>query len=580
MKVRLARTAGFCMGVRRAVEMALEEGNKTRGTIVTFGPLIHNTEVLELLAEKGIQVLEDPARLTGRETAIIRAHGVPPAIKDRLKAGARRVVDATCPRVVKVQVLIRRYTGRGCQAIIVGDKDHAEVRGLLGHAQDQGVVVSEVEEIPALPDYDRVMVVAQTTQSETLFQEVVEAVKKRWPRALIFNTICPATHERQAEVMALAQQVEGVVVVGGSFSANTQRLVKLAAGTGKPAFGVESEADLDRAAIQTLRSVGVTAGASTPNWLIRKVVEELRGLRARGENRVRSVCFRVFRFLLKSNSLVALGGAGLALAGGLAMGIGPSLSLIVVPALYLYAMHILNHFLDRKAAVYNDPDLFRFYAKHRVYLISTASLAALTGLVQSARLGPASFLTLTTLSALGLIYPVPLVPARWVHLTRYAKIKDFPGSKPLVIGLAWASICGLWPALTFGRGWTPANWLVFVLIASLAFIRAAFVDVLDIQGDLVVGKETLAINLGEDRSYHLLLAISILSVALAGAGVLTGLLGRTGWVLCLAPAGLGAVILAWRKKKLMPGIFLDGLVEASLLLAGGLGWLLLALGSW
>ena len=128
MRVRLAKTAGFCMGVRRAVELALEESNKTEGTLVTFGPLIHNTEVLDLLAEKGIKVLKDPDRLEGQETAIIRAHGVPPVLKKRLKAGARRVVDATCPRVVKVQVLIRRYTRQGCQAIIVGDKDHAEVR--------------------------------------------------------------------------------------------------------------------------------------------------------------------------------------------------------------------------------------------------------------------------------------------------------------------------------------------------------------------------------------------------------------------------------------------------------------------
>ncbi|MBW1714074.1 MAG: 4-hydroxy-3-methylbut-2-enyl diphosphate reductase, partial [Deltaproteobacteria bacterium] len=151
MKVRLARTAGFCMGVRRAVEIALEEANQGRRPIVTFGPLIHNNEVLNLLADKGITAVRNPDQLTGAETVIIRAHGVPPALKTTLKQRAGRVLDATCPRVVRVQVLIKRYTSQGYQAIIVGDQDHAEVRGLLGQAQGRGTVVSTRQEVAALP---------------------------------------------------------------------------------------------------------------------------------------------------------------------------------------------------------------------------------------------------------------------------------------------------------------------------------------------------------------------------------------------------------------------------------------------
>ena len=578
MRVKLAKTAGFCMGVRRAVEMALEEGNRAKEPIVTLGPLIHNTEVLNLLLDKGIRAVEDPDSIAPGETAIIRAHGIPPDIKEKLADKAHRVVDATCPRVLKVQVLIKRYTQKGGQAIIVGDKDHAEVVGLLGHAQDgRGVVVSGVEEIAALEDYKEVMVVAQTTQSVALFEEVAAEVRKRWPGAQVHNTICPATHERQAEVISLAGQVESMVVVGGSFSANTQRLVQIATQTGTPAFAVETEKELDLEALGGYRSVGVTAGASTPNWLIRKVVEELRGRRSKGEPRVNSFLFRIYRFLLKSNSLLALGGAGLALAGGLSLGLTPSLSMALIPALYLYAMHILNHFLDREAVAYNDPDGVRFFAKHKAYLVGTAVAAAVVGLVQSFRLGLDSFLTFLILSVLGLAYPIRLVPARYEHLTRYVRLKDFPGSKPLSIALAWGAVCGLWPVISFSGPVRMVDSLVFALIAALAFVRAGFVDVLDIQGDLVVGKETLAILLGEKKVYRLLITISLATAGVGLASVGAGILGPAGLTFCLAPACLGAVILACRTKKVLPGIFMDGLVEAGLLSAAIPTWLILLL---
>ena len=578
MRVKLAKTAGFCMGVRRAVEMALDEGNRVQGPIATLGPLIHNTEVLNLLSDKGIRAIKEPEEIGERETAIIRAHGVPPQIKERLEEKAFRVVDATCPRVLRVQVLIKRYTQKGGQAIILGDKDHAEVVGLLGHAQEgRGVVISGVDEVADLDDYPEVMVVAQTTQSVALFEEVAAEVRKRWPGAQVHNTICPATHERQAEVVSLSGQVESMVVVGGSFSANTQRLVQIAAQTGTPAFAVETEKELDLEAIRGYRSVGVTAGASTPNWLIRKVVEELRGQRAKGEPRVSSFLFRIYRFLLKSNTLLALGGAGLALAGGLSLDMTPSLSMALIPAFYLYAMHILNHFLDREAVAYNDPDGVRFYATHRIYLVTTAIAAALVGLVQSFRLGWDSFLAFLLLSVLGLVYPVRLIPARYQHLTRFVRIKDFPGSKPLSIALAWGAVCGLWPVLAFGGPVRMVDSLVFALIAALAFVRAGFVDVLDIQGDLAVGKETLAILLGEKKVYRLLI---IISTATAGVGLVAvgaGVLGPAGLTFCLAPACLGAVILACRTKKVLPGIFMDGLVEAGLLAAAIPAWLVLLL---
>jgi len=577
MKVKLARTAGFCMGVRRAVEIVLEEANRGQRPIVTYGPLIHNTQVLDLLADKGIRTIRELSQVTGGETAVIRAHGVPPSVREDLRRSAGRVIDATCPRVVKVQMLIKSYTQKGHLAIIVGDRDHAEVKGLMGHGQGPGrsVVVASAEEVAELEPWDQVIVVAQTTQSTALFEELVAAVRRRWPEAQIFNTICHATQERQAEVKSLASQEEGLVVVGGRNSANTKRLVQIAVEAGARAFHVETEAELNLKSITGLRSVGVTAGASTPNWLIRKVVEELRSLPGRGQSRLRATAYRVFRFLLKSNFLVALGGAGLGMAGGLAQRLSLDFRLLVVPFCYLYAMHILNHFLDREAAVYNDPDRIKFYAKHRLFLVATSILATILGLALSAGLGAKPFLSLLVLSALGLVYSVRIVPERFQEKTRYVKLKDFPGSKPLGIALAWGAVLGLWPALCLDGQWLNGL-LVSLILAGLAFVRTALFDVMDIQGDLVVGKETLAIHLGEDKMIRLLGLLSGALVTLTAGAVLGGLLTPAAWILAAASAGLAVIIWAYQQKRLLPGAFIEGLVEANFLLAGGLAALVLA----
>ena len=168
MKVVLARTAGFCIGVKRALEMVLEAINETQTQIYTYGPLIHNPQVLELLRERGITVLK-PGEAVPEGLVVIRAHGIPPRERRQLEGGASRIIDATCPRVAKVQVIIRRWAAKGHATIIVGDADHPEVEGLLGYTGGRGHVVASAREVAALPELGAPIVVAQTTQSESLF---------------------------------------------------------------------------------------------------------------------------------------------------------------------------------------------------------------------------------------------------------------------------------------------------------------------------------------------------------------------------------------------------------------------------
>ena len=285
MKVKLAKTAGFCMGVRRALEMVLSEANRNQGTIYTYGPLIHNQQVMDLLATKKVEVFE-PGHGIEQGTLFIRAHGIPPQERKRLKASGLNVMDATCPRVARVQALIRYHTGKGYTAVIVGDRDHAEVIGLKGHGNGKAHVVGNVNDVDQLPEAEKVIVVAQTTQEKQAFDAVVAAVKRRFPDALVFDTICDATRDRQDEVRALAPHVDAIVVVGGYHSGNTRRLAQVAQSTGLPVFHVETAEELDKERLASMEVIGVTAGASTPNWMIRKVVQEIETLRSRKERRL------------------------------------------------------------------------------------------------------------------------------------------------------------------------------------------------------------------------------------------------------------------------------------------------------
>lgn len=274
MEVVLARNAGFCMGVRRAVETTLAMVRKEESAIATFGPLIHNPQVLTLLQQQGVSILEEiPGRAEG--TIIIRAHGIPPEKKKKLEASGARVEDATCPRVMKVQAIIAKYRKDGYSTVIIGDRDHAEVEGLMGYAGESCRVVNSEEDVAALRLASPYIIVSQTTQDERAFETLRDAILRRFPGGKVFNTICDSTHKRQEEVRRLCHEVQALVVVGGRSSANTRRLGEIAEGLGCPVFLVESEADLDPEKLRGVARVGVTAGASTPNWVIARVVEVL-----------------------------------------------------------------------------------------------------------------------------------------------------------------------------------------------------------------------------------------------------------------------------------------------------------------
>ena len=359
MKVLLAKKAGFCMGVRRAVETTLETVQQTDKEITTFGPLIHNPQVLNLLEERGVKVINDiPDHHSG--VVIVRAHGVPPDQKASLKKAGADVKDATCPRVVKVQAIIKRHKKDNRFTVIIGDKNHAEVIGLMGYAEPEVAVVSDVEDIDDLDITGPYIIVSQTTQDDDSFDRLSTLITDRFPGGKVFNTICDSTHKRQNEVRVLCDQVEAVVVVGGKTSANTKRLAEIAEQKGLPVFLVETEADLDVSQLRAFETVGVTAGASTPTWMINRVMRTLEAIPGRDESGLSHFAQKLAWTLLASNSYVAVGGGFLAMAFAKLLSGNLEWHPFAIAFGYLFAMHNINRFTGEHSRRFNNPLLEKF----------------------------------------------------------------------------------------------------------------------------------------------------------------------------------------------------------------------------
>lgn len=277
MKVILAKTAGFCMGVQRAVDITLDLAEK-KDPVATFGPLIHNPQVLEQLKEKGVIILDTiPEERKG--VIVVRAHGIPPKQKNQLKSTGADIHDATCPRVMNVQAIIRKYKKQNYFTIIIGDKNHAEVIGLMGYAEPDVAVVSDESDIKSLELSCPYIIVSQTTQDEMKFESLTTKIQQRYPGGKVFNTICDSTHNRQEEVREICKQVDVMVVVGGKGSANTMRLGQIAEEMNCPVFMVETKDDLDLKDFNGINCVGISAGASTPTSVIDEIVTMLENIK-------------------------------------------------------------------------------------------------------------------------------------------------------------------------------------------------------------------------------------------------------------------------------------------------------------
>ena len=280
MEVIVAKTAGFCFGVKRAVEQVYEQIEKAERPVYTFGPIIHNEQVVEDLAQKGVRVIDTEEELEAVRDAIviIRSHGVGKHIYDLLERNGVAVVDATCPFVKKIHRIVQEQQAAGRRVIIVGNPDHPEVQGIRGWGDEGTLVVENADQIENLPvsTKDKLCVVAQTTFNYNKFQDLVEKFEKKGYDILVLNTICNATQERQVEAKRIASEVDAMIVIGGRNSSNTQKLYEICRKECKNTYFIQTLGDFNPECVNSVRSVGITAGASTPNQIIEEVHTNVR----------------------------------------------------------------------------------------------------------------------------------------------------------------------------------------------------------------------------------------------------------------------------------------------------------------
>ncbi len=572
MKVILAKSAGFCMGVRRAVETTLDVIQKEDTGVSTFGPLIHNPQVLDLLGERGVKVLHDvPEHESG--TVIIRAHGVPPAQKEKLKMAGATIKDATCPHVVKVQVIIRKYLKQGYGTVIIGDRNHAEVEGLMGFAGSFGQVVSNQEDVKNLQLDSPYIIVSQTTQDETAFEELSNMVLARFPGGKVFNTICDATHKRQSEVRSLCQDVQAMVVVGGKNSANTQRLAEIAEGMECPVFLVETEEELDLDALAKYECVGVTAGASTPTWMISRVVRILEAIPSKGEGRLKHVFKKLLWLLLATNIYVGFAGSALTYTAETLQNNVPEISYLLVSFLYLFAMHNLNRFTDRKLQKFNDPLRAIFYEKYRWPLLVTSALSLALALTLVFEHGIKPFFLLTGMSILGILYSVQVIPKSLIPNIRVRGLKEIPGSKTFLVAVAWAFVTTLIPAWSDSHNLDLSTIVVLLFVLLLVFVRNALFDVFEVQGDRIVGKETLPVCIGKEKTLLVLNIIMMFLLVLLLLMPLFGLMSKAGFWLLPGIIYIIGLTRLYNRGKISQGPKLEFCLDTVFYLLAALAWL-------
>jgi (E)-4-hydroxy-3-methyl-but-2-enyl pyrophosphate reductase len=566
MEIKLAKTAGFCMGVRRAVDIVLEIAQHETGRrIYTYGPLIHNPQTIELLKNRGVKPIENIGDIEDKGNAIliIRAHGIAPDERKIIKESGVKIIDATCPKVGYVQSIIKKHAALGYAVVIAGDREHPEVDGLLGYAGGRGIVLDSYDDVDDLPFFDKVCVVAQTTQDSDNYTKIVEKIKKIYPHAIVFNTICSSTEQRQAEVIAMAGEMDAMFIVGGKNSANTRRLADLAQRQQTPSFHIETPSEMESINVDPYNRIGVSAGASTPNWIIDRVMDKIMEGQSRKLRKIGKL-LNLWISAVKTDVYSALGSGCLCLACMLLQGIPVNLSFIAIASFFVYAMHVLNRLLGLKPAGMIGSFREETYRRHGTLYCYTALASIFIALVLAFNNAIFPFIILFVISIAGVLYNMRILPKKW----RFRSLKDLPGSKNTFMSIAWGIVTAILPAFSKDYSFHPGLFVAFGFTFGIVFIRSAMSDILEIQSDKLIGQETIPVFFGKTRT---LIVLEIISLMLSAILVFSYL---AGWTSSLSFFLLACILYIWicfrfcDMKLGLSGAVKEGLLETSYIMAG------------
>ncbi|MCU0821965.1 MAG: 4-hydroxy-3-methylbut-2-enyl diphosphate reductase [Spirochaetes bacterium] len=518
MKIKLAKTSGFCIGVKNAVLRIIKEINSTDENILIYGPLIHNPQTIDMLSARGLTTIKELKNIEDRPIAI-RTHGIPLAEKKEIEKKSKRIINLTCPRVMKVQKIIEEHSSGGYFTIITGDEDHAEVIGLKSYAASGVIVISAMEDIKKIPPADRYVLVSQTTFDKFQFEIIRNELNRKIPGIRVFNTICSSTHDRQDEILKeIKNGVDAVVVIGGRDSANTKRLARICADNNMKTCHIETETELDKTEFIGVENVLVTAGASTPGWIINNVLEKLEIINTSGKNFFSRFIYRVSVFAVRTNIISSLGACFLGLFAQKYMGMKYSVRLALISALYVFAFLNISSLSEIEFIKKISPHKFDMLFKNRravlylsllsaagymVLIFQFTSITAVTGLITAALLLP---------QVRGLKKAGTALPASSTgRLSILDNLKNFSGT------IGWAVTAAVIPLCARGGDFLFAA-PVIIFIFSLIFMRDSILDIITFQGDLILGRKTVPVLFGAAKTRLILVFFScaaLLSLILA-----------------------------------------------------------------
>jgi len=552
------------MGVKRAVDIVLDIAqSKGDEKVYTYGPLIHNPQTVELLKERGIVPIFDIDEVD-EGTIVVRAHGISPQEREKINKKGLKIFDATCPRVARVQSIIKKHASLGYTIIIAGDKEHPEVSGLLGYSYGNGVAVGTRDEVDELPLFDKVCVVAQTTQNTDQYEMVVEKIRGKYNQLVVFNTICDSTENRQAEISNLSREMDSIIIVGGKNSANTKRLAMTARQFGTPTFHVETAEELEKIDLTGYEQIGVSAGASTPNWITDGVIDHLTHYQEKKDHKTIKFFYNLWISLVRRDIYAALGAGFLSFASMLLQGLRPSMLNILIAATYVYAMHIINRLqfsnFKRIAGSFREKSYDRYA---RAY-IAIAVLSLIVSIALASFTGVAPFVLLLSISCLGLLYNISIFPAGW----GLGKLGDLPGSKEIFTAAAWAAVTAVLPQIGIGLTITPDMVVTSLVVFTIVFSKTALSDMMDIQSDRLVGRETIPVIMGEEATGRLLRITSLVMACILLTLTLIGYSSFMSLALLVPLFYIWICLELCVRKARFYSIVLEGLLETNYIVAG------------
>lgn len=530
MKIELSRYSGFCMGVRDAVLKIVRELNKTHEKILVYGSLIHNPQTVEILGQRGLSTIRTLDDIDGKLVAI-RTHGVPVELLREIRSRSRRYINLTCPRVSRVQGLIKSYSAKGYFTIIIGDADHAEVMGLKSYATSGVMVIQGADAISSIPPAPRYIVVSQTTQDVGKFDDFADALRKRFPDIKIFNTICDSTCSRQNDILAgIENGIDALVVVGGKESANTLRLAGMGREHKLKTFHIETEAELGEGDFSRVDHVLVTAGASTPGWIINNVMERLHEIKRKNSGIAVRWAFKSIDVMLRTNILSAAAAFFLTLFVQTYNGRHPDQIPAVISLLYIFAMYTINNLLEIKAYLQRNPVKYAVLSKYRYVLFPLALASLSLSCIMILRYDTAVIALYLLSCLLGALYSTGWIKAL-VTGTRSIPLNKLYNLKNVVSSFGWLIVTSIIPLLimeTPPRGFIAPCVFVFTVI----ILRNIYIDVIAFQGDLIFGRQSLPTLLGIEKTTYLAILFSLLSSVVYA--VLTAESGNYGLLLFTA----------------------------------------------